>query len=148
MEKSSPVGWQYLVTEREESENIRLHALQKDDHLPNLLDEFKQSYAKAVILINFEESYEVGEELVSSVATPPFPVLIVRKSDGEEILRCIERHEGESISAKVDAENQVDSESNLDIPSGQQWGPGPAVQAAAQKQQSVEHSSISSESVV
>ena len=145
MEKSSPVGWQYLVTEQEETENIRLHSLQEGDKLPQLLDDFKQSYAKAVILINLEDSYEVSEELVSSVTTPPLPLLIVKKTDGEEILRCIERHDGESIHAKVDAENQVDAgnrEEEVDRVSNQQ---GDMAVSAADKKQSTEQASISGE---
>ena len=113
MERSCPVGWQYLVTEHEEAENIRLHQISEGDNLGALLEEFKQSYAKAVVFINTEDSYELGEGLVSSVQEVPFPLLVVKKSDGEEIVRCLERHVGDCIYARVDAENQVDEVDRL-----------------------------------
>ena len=115
MEKSSPVDWQYLATESEQAENIRLHSLEPGDDLPQLLEEFKESYSKAVVLVNSEDSYEVPASIVSSVGTPLFPLFIVTKSDGEEILRCLERHEGDSIYARVDAENQVDAGSGEQV---------------------------------
>lgn len=108
MGRSTPVGWQYLVTEDEEAENIRLHELVKGEELATLLDGFKQSYAKAAVLINTEDSYEVAEGFVTGVKDIPFPLLVVRRSDGDEILRCLERHSGDSVYARVDAENQVD----------------------------------------
>ena len=106
MSQSSPVGWQYLVTKDKEAENIRLHELVKGEELGALLEGFKQSYAKATVLVNTEDSYEVAEGFVSGVKEVPFPLVVVRKSDGEEIMRCLERHTGDNVYARVDAENQ------------------------------------------
>lgn len=108
MKRSMPVGWHYLSTEDVEAENIRLHELAKGEDLAALLEGFKRSYAKATVLINTEDSYEVAEDFVSGIGEVPFPLLVVRKTGGEEILRCLERHAGDSIHARVDAENQVD----------------------------------------
>ena len=116
MSQSSPVGWQYLVTEDEEAENIRLHELVKGEGLGALLEGFKQSYAKAAVLVNMEDSYEVAEEFLSGVKEVLFPLVVVRKSDGEEIMRCLERHAGDSVYARVDAENQVDGVDKLPQP--------------------------------
>jgi hypothetical protein len=110
MASSSPVGWQYLVTEDEETENIRLHELTTGEDLGTLLDGFKEKHTKATVLINTNDSYEVAENFVGGVKEVPFPVLVVQRTDGEEILRCLERHPGDSIHARVDAENQVDGE--------------------------------------
>lgn len=106
MKHSAPVGWQYLFTEAEEAENIRLHELTKGDNLAALLEGFK--HTKAAVFVNTEDSYEVAEEFVASVKEIPFPLLVVKKSDGDEIVRCLDRHTGDSIYARVDAENQVD----------------------------------------
>ena len=108
LERSSPVDWQYLVTEHQETQNIRVHQLQKGEKLQELLKEFQQSYAKAVLLINIEDDYTLPPEVVSSVTEVLYPVLIVTRSDGEEILKYVEKYDGEGIYARVDAENQVD----------------------------------------
>lgn len=136
MERSVPVGWQHLAMEDEEAQNIRLHELQKGEELPGLLEGFEKSYAKAVVLINTEDSYELSTDLVTSVKEVQlewFPLLIVKKTDGEEILRCVERHDTEGIYARVDAENQVDDVDVVLHP--------PTVTAI--KKTSMEHSSIS-----
>lgn len=107
MEKSSPVEWYYLVTENSETENIRLHNLQSGEQLPELLSDFQTNDAKAVVLINIEDSYELSGEFVSSVKEVPFPLLIVKKTAGEEILKFIE-DDTRRLYARVDAESSVD----------------------------------------
>lgn len=107
MEKSSPVEWYYLVTENSETENIRLHNLQSGEQLPELLSDFQTNDAKAVVLINIEDSYELSGEFVSSVKEVPFPLLVVKKTAGEEILKFIE-DDTRRLYARVDAESSVD----------------------------------------
>lgn len=97
--------WYYLATEDIEAQCIRLHKLKKDEQLPDLLEGFKD--VEAVVLINTEDNYELPKDLVSSVNEVPFPILIVKKMDGEKILNCVKRHT-ESIYARVVAENEVD----------------------------------------
>ena len=134
MGRSSPVDWQYLITEHQETQNIRLHQLQADDCLPDLLEQFKGSYAKAVVLVNMEDSYKLSSELVNSVPEPPLPVLVVSRGDGEEMGRCVEQHEG--VYARVEAENQVDEVDKVSAGTQQ-------LSASAQRRAGPEHSSIS-----
>ena len=108
MEKSLPVSWQYLATEDIESENIRCHQLQPEDPVAELLSKFRKSYAKAVVLINTEDNYQLAQEFLVGVPQPTFPVVVVKQTDGDEIFRCLERYSGEDIHARVDAENLVD----------------------------------------
>ena len=105
--KSSPVHWQYLSMEATEGENIRCHQLQAGDQLVELLKELGESLTKALLLINTEDSYSLPREYILGVKELPFPVLIVSNSDGEEIVRCLERFE-DHVFARIDAENLVD----------------------------------------
>ena len=103
MKLSLPVEWTYLTTEKVESENIRCHKLQAGDHLTDLLEEFGQSYAKAVVLINTEDSYQLAEEFISSVKESNFPIVIIKKSDGDDILYYINGFE--QLFAQVNKES-------------------------------------------
>ena len=102
-------GWWYLVTENEETENIRLYQLVEGQDLSSLFDGFK--YAKAVVLVNTEDHYELSRCFVSSVQEVSFPLLVVKKTDGEEILKHFEFLAGQGIHASVnqasDAEAQL-----------------------------------------
>lgn len=116
MEKSSPVNWLYLVAQDEETQNIRVHQLEETDNLPELLDEFStRNYAKAVVLINTEDNYVLGD-FVSHVKEVPVPTIIVTRSDGEAILKYVDQYNGEGIYAQVEAENQVDQDTERGQP--------------------------------
>ena len=106
MEKCVAVDWQCLVTEDEQAENIRLHELEQGQNLPQLLKYFKENWAKAVVLINTTDEYELAEEFVCGDL--PCPVVVVKRSDGEEMVRFLERQPTDMVYARVDAENQVD----------------------------------------
>jgi hypothetical protein len=100
--------WWYLVTEEEETENIRLHQLVERQELPSLA-EFK--HTKALILINTVDNYQLAGDIVSSAKEAPLPILVVKQSDGKAILGHLEFQEGESIFASIGTEEtspQVD----------------------------------------
>lgn len=107
MKQSIPVSWRYLVTEDEGMENIRLHELVEGQKLASLLKEFNYFYIKAVVLVNTEDHYELAAEFVTGVKEVPVPLLVVKRTDGEDILRCLESHTREFVFVMVDAENQV-----------------------------------------
>ena len=107
MEKPLPVNWQYLTTTDIETENIRCHQLQPDDSVAELLSKFRKNNAKAVILINTEDNYQLPKEFVVGVPQLTFPVLVVKLRNGVEILRCLELYSEEGIHACVDAESLV-----------------------------------------
>ena len=100
---ASPVEWQYLVIEHHEAEvigSIHLHQLARGDKMACLLEQFKLNRAEAVIFINTEDSYELIEDFLNVVEIP-CPLIIVKKTDGEEILKLCNHHK-KSISARVD----------------------------------------------
>lgn len=118
--QSLPVRWQYVVA-RDDPEtmegNIRLLELVDGQDLPHLLEGFTRQNTKAVVLANTKDNYEVAVEFVAAIRKGlPFPVLVVKRADGEEILRRLKCHTGEKILARVYAENQTDKEhGDLDI---------------------------------
>lgn len=75
-----------------------------------MLDTFKNSYSKAVVLINTSDDYEVAFKLISGVTELLLPVVVVSKSDGDQILKFLEEDEAEDVDvyARIDAENMVD----------------------------------------
>ena len=108
MEKSIPVDWQFLTTQDEQVPNIRMHQLHGDEDLLKLLEDFRQSHVVAAVFINNEENYTLSWEMASKVKEVPFPLLLVKNSDGKQILtslKCQQR-----IQAKVAAENEVDND--------------------------------------
>lgn len=103
--KSLPFDW-LLVTKDEVAPNhVCFHELQMGDNLDQLLKEFGEGHAKAVILSNTEDSYQLKPEFLMNVEDVDFSLLLVMKSDGEAILRWMEKEE--SILVQVDTENRV-----------------------------------------
>ena len=106
MVASSPVNWLYLASQDVQAENIRIHWLQKGDSLVELLVEFKENYASAVVLVNIHDNYDLDDNFVFGVKAVPIPTLIVTKRDGQKISDYVDQYD--MIYAKVDAESQVD----------------------------------------
>ena len=100
MEKSLPVDWQCLLTNDSDSDNIRLHELEQGHQLTDLLNGFKN--AKAAVLINTTDSYELPQDLMCEKKLT-FPVVIVKKTDGASIIKHMK-----SVEACIEAENSVD----------------------------------------
>ncbi len=105
------MDWQYLVTEDVsiEAENIRCHQLEKGDQVEELVERYTQSYAKALLLFNTSNDYKLEGEFLSRRKNAfSVPVLVVKRIDGEDIVRYLERYEGEDVFARIDAESTVD----------------------------------------
>lgn len=107
MPESVPVDWQNFSTKKEETDSILLHELAEEDQLADILDEFKQGYTKAAVLINMTDSYELEEKFVSSIKEVPFTTVTVQKTDGAEIMKLYLTC-NEDLQASVMAENGVD----------------------------------------
>ena len=115
------VDWQLLVEEHVEGENIRCHQLQGDDWLSPLLETFKESYSKAVVLINTSDDYNLGSNFTRGLEETHLPVVVVTKSDGDAIQRCLEQGEMESedVYARIEA---ADEEDEVDV--AERWSVG------------------------
>ena len=127
MQLSFPVDWQYFVREEGVTEsNICFYELVEEDQLGYLLHLYDRRYTKAVVLVNTKDHYDLPGGFVSSAQEIPFPVLIVKKRDGEEILRLLET-EKERIFARAHAENQVDLPRNMTLTESSGTGQGPGL---------------------
>ena len=111
MKPPSLKGWWYLVTEDEETENIRLHQLVEGQELSSLFDRFK--YSKAVVLVNTEDHYELSRCFVSSVQEVSLPLLVVKKADGEKIMKHFEFLTGQGIYACVNQVAEVNTQDTV-----------------------------------
>ena len=104
--QSHPVRWHYLVTEDEGRESICIYELIEGQGLADLKT-FNNCYTKAVILINTAENYELAREFMTGVRDVPVPLFVVKKSDGRDILRCLESHIEDFVFVMVDAASEV-----------------------------------------
>ena len=109
----SLVDWQLLVEEHCERENICCLQLQGVKHLATLLEAFKENFSKAVVLINTSDDYNLSSDLTCNLEEIHLPVVLVTRSDGEQILHCLQQGEMESeaVCARIEAD---DAEPEMD----------------------------------
>ena len=106
-DKLTPVDWKLLVTEKVESQHIRCHELQAGDNLSELIASFQKAHALAVVLINTSDSYILQSSFLEETKQESqFPVLVLTKSDGVELLKKVEQFE--NVFAQITAEAFVD----------------------------------------
>ena len=108
MEKATPVNWKILVTEDVQSQHIRCHELQPGDSLAQLVRQYRSAYALAVVVINMEDSYTLAPAFLKEMERDNYPVLVLTKSDGKELLSHLDRYEDVYVYARVDVESMVD----------------------------------------
>jgi len=106
--KLTPVDWKLLVTnENLESQNIRCHELQDGDNLPELIAGFQKAHAVSIVLINTSDDYILHHSFLSEMQECHFPVVVLSKCDGMELLKKVEQYK-ENVFAKISIENFVD----------------------------------------
>ena len=106
-DKLTPVDWKLLVTEKVESQHIRCHELQAGDNLSELIASFQKAHALAVVLINTSDSYILQSSFLEETQEGQFPVLVLTRSDGVELLKKVEQFE--NVFAQITAEAFVDT---------------------------------------
>jgi len=104
-----PVDWQLLVTsENMESQHIRCYELQDGDNLPELIAGFQNGYALAVVLINTSDNYFLHPIFLPKTQKSQFPVLVLTKSDGMELLKKVEQCNENVLARIISVECPVD----------------------------------------
>ena len=87
------VDWQLLTLYHVEGNHIRIHELKEGEDLCAAIDEYKSAYAKAVVVINTEESLVLSKEIVRSLKNiGNYLVAVLSHSDGDNLLDCLEVH--------------------------------------------------------
>lgn len=106
--KLVPVDWKLLVTSDDvECQHIRCYELQDGDNLPELIAGFLKACAVAIVLINTTDDYILHHSFLSGMQECHFPVLVLTKSDGMELLKTMKQHQ-DNVLAKITVEAFVD----------------------------------------
>ena len=94
--QSSPRPFQKMPITLHEAtfQHYRLHKLTKDDSLKFFMSLMASIPATlAVVLINFDDTYELSEKFVSEEGEmPPVPVILVTNETGSRLLRLLEEN--------------------------------------------------------
>jgi len=110
LSQSTPVDWTLLELEKIEGEHIRCHELLGNEVLEDLFERYKIAESKAVVLINTTDNYSLPPDLISDAWKPSLPVIVLTKSDGQQIVQCLEDTSeiGENVYGKIEVETDVD----------------------------------------
>ena len=100
--KPNVVDWQLLTPYHIEGSHIRIHELQEGEDLHAAIDGYKSTYAKAVVIINTEESLILSKEVANSLQNiGQYLVAVLSRSDGDTLLDCLqEQFEDEDMFAR------------------------------------------------
>ena len=98
---SVTINWMYMATDNVDRDNIRVHQLKAEDDISNILNSYEPNYTKAVVFISFEDHFKPPCNLLVNTMEAPYPLLMVKKSDGEEILAFMNK--GEDTYGCIDA---------------------------------------------
>ena len=101
------MDWKLLITENVGCQNIRCHELQAGDKLQELITDFQETNAKAVVLINTSNDYSLNRPILAGTKRSSFPVVVLTRSDGMKLLNIVEQHKGNML-AKISVERIVD----------------------------------------
>ena len=109
------VDWKLIVNDEIQGQHIRCHILQADDNLPELVSSFRKAHAKAVILVNTQESFTLAIKFKAGFDTSNYPVVIVlTKSDGVRLNELLDKAYGRTdIYARIVKEPKVRVELQL-----------------------------------
>ena len=83
-------------------EHVRCHVLTPDDNVPELIVNYSQQHAQAVILINTANNYTlISHSLLCDAACSDIPVLVVTSQDGEELLSTLEKFKPGDVLVQI-----------------------------------------------
>ena len=106
-QSARPLEWLGLTTSETTYQHIRLHELKKDDSLSYFMATLSSiPAARAMILVNSENSFRLSEKFDSEDQIPPVPVLVVTKETGRELLKLVEANPRE-VEVKVEVSAAV-----------------------------------------
>ena len=94
------------------SEHVTYHtSTDKDDNLSTVVENYVESNAVGLFIINTTNSTALSNDLISRYVapSPPVPLYIVSSRDGEILRELVEAHDEASVQIKVLVESAVDS---------------------------------------
>lgn len=100
-----------------EGEHIRLHELKKGDNLRAAIGDYRVAHAKAVIVVNTENSLLLPQAIRNSLEDlGDYPVVVVEHSTGERLLAFFNNEEADEVYARLETESNVDDDPYDDEP--------------------------------
>ena len=108
-DKLAPVDWKVLVHKQSmEGQHIRCHELNKEDNIANLIADFQNAYALAVVLINISDDYSLPPSFQMKTQISHIPVLLLKKCDGREMLNHLYSKERNVVFARISVEDPLE----------------------------------------
>ena len=100
---SKPVDWKVLAAEDEEieGEHIRCLLLKEGEDLGQLVEQFQSAHAKAIVFVNSREDFMVEAQQWPQGSS--IPVLLLKASDGKELLSTVQTNSEVFGHVQVDA---------------------------------------------
>ena len=102
------VDWQLLECGNVEGDHIRVHELVEGEGLVTILRDYQAAHAKAVVLINTDETLVLPERVGKMlVGLSGYPVVIITRSSGEQLLECLNtQYKEEELLARLVVESE------------------------------------------
>ena len=80
-------------------EHVRCHVLTLDDNVPELIVNYSQQHAQAVVLINTANNYTLIS--LCDAACSDIPVFVVTSQDGEELLSILDKFKPGDVLVQI-----------------------------------------------
>ena len=107
-ERINPVKKKVLVTEAVQGDHVFVYTLEEGDNLAEMVLDCRGQSAKAVVLINTCEDYSVDPVYLKGLERSTFPLIVVKHTDGQSLLKNLDRADGNDVMCDIDVESGVD----------------------------------------
>ena len=112
----NPVKKKVLVVNVGEiqGDHVVAHKLEPTQNVAQLVAQYRQNkHTKAVVVVNTSNSLILEQDYLEGFDGGNYPVIIVNKSDGREMLELLEAHDEEDVFCDIEAESPVDAPTQL-----------------------------------
>lgn len=110
---SAPVqiDWKIVSVQPIVSQHILCHQLQPGENLENIFSLCESDTTKALILVNSEPGFTVsGDYQWSHISQPSYPVCVMQRQEGEQLLEMVQRFEVGEVFARVESTSMTETE--------------------------------------
>ena len=114
METINPVKKKVLVKDDEvQGDHVVVHQLSTSEKLVQVVGQYRQQrHTKAVVVANTSDSLILEKGFLEGFEGVNYPVVIVSRADGQEILEAVEQEE-DDVFCDIEVETTVDAPTHL-----------------------------------